>query len=219
MDPIGEQVGTESDSLNFANAALATGVTRRRQRTEKGKAFIAHVRWTDCQTLFRRIQRQIKEIDSLATNEENVDIVERNLTLFRFSVEELKAGFAAVLNDLESEENLGVANEWYVNLNGRINDFLDKTVLWISTAKEKIEHSLETRSQVGSLYIPHCIVQRHPLDILADYLKQSGRESKSRRVNGQGCYVGKKETVGVKSRKVTPRRTVGSCLRARRCVR
>ena len=40
MDPIGEQVGTESDSLDFANAALATVVTRRRQRTEEGKAFI-----------------------------------------------------------------------------------------------------------------------------------------------------------------------------------
>ena len=58
MDPIEEQVGTESDSLDFANAALASSVTRQRQRTVKGKAFIAHVRWTDCQTLGRRIQRQ-----------------------------------------------------------------------------------------------------------------------------------------------------------------
>ena len=152
MDPIEEQVGTESDSLDFANAALATGVTRRRQRTEKGKAFIAHVRWTDCQTLFRRIQRQMKEIDSLATNEENVDVVERNLTSFRFSVKELKSGFAALLNDLESEEDLDVANDWYINQTGKINDFLDKTVLWISTAKETIEHSLQKRSQVGSIY-------------------------------------------------------------------
>ena len=149
MDPIGEQVGTESDSLDFA--ASATGVTRRRQRTENGKTFIPHVRWTDCQTLFGRIQRQMKEIDSLATNEENVDVIERNLTSFRFSVEELKAGFAALLNDLESGEDLDVANEWYINLNERINDFLDKTVPWISTAKETIEHSLETRSQIGTL--------------------------------------------------------------------
>ena len=126
MDSIEEQVGRESDSLDFANAALATGVTRRRQRTEKGKAFIAHVRWTDCQTLFRRIQRQMKEIDSLATDEENVDVVERNLTSFRFSVEELKSGFAALLNDLESEEDLDVANDWYINQSGKINDFLDK---------------------------------------------------------------------------------------------
>ena len=53
MDPIEEQVGTKSNSLDFANmyTALATDVTRRRQRTQKGKAFIAHVRWTDCQTI------------------------------------------------------------------------------------------------------------------------------------------------------------------------
>ena len=52
MDPIEEtgshqireQVGTESDSLDLADAAQAIGVTRRRQRTEKGKAFIAHIR-------------------------------------------------------------------------------------------------------------------------------------------------------------------------------
>jgi len=48
MDPIEsagsqqEQIGLESDSFESADAALATGVTRRRQRTEKGKAYIAH---------------------------------------------------------------------------------------------------------------------------------------------------------------------------------
>ena len=154
----------------------------------------------------------MKEIDSLATDEENVDVVERNLTSFRFSVEELKAGFAALLNDLESEEDLEVANEWYINLNERINDFLDKTVLWISTAKETIEHSLETRSQVGSLYST------------SHRSKASSRHSSrsitsSRRVKGQSCYVGKEERVGVESREVTPRRAVGSCSRARGCVR
>ena len=87
MDPIEEQVVTESDRLDLADAALATGVTRRRQRTEKGKAYIVHVRWTDYQTLLRRIQRHMKEIDSLATDEENVDVVKRNLTSFRVSVE------------------------------------------------------------------------------------------------------------------------------------
>ena len=95
MDPIEEtgspqireQVGTESDSLEPADAI---GVTRRRQRTEKGKEFIAHIRWTDCQSITRRVRRQIKEIDSLVTSEENVDVVERNLTSFRITVEELK---------------------------------------------------------------------------------------------------------------------------------
>ena len=44
MDPL-EGVGScneqmESDSLESADAALANGVTRRSQRTEKGKAYI-----------------------------------------------------------------------------------------------------------------------------------------------------------------------------------
>ena len=38
-----EQIGLESDSLESAAVALATGVTRRRQRTEKGKSYIAHL--------------------------------------------------------------------------------------------------------------------------------------------------------------------------------
>ena len=115
MDPIKEQVGSGSDSLDFANASLATGVTRRRQRTEKGKAFIAHVWWTDCQTLSRRIQRRMKEIDGLATDEENVDVVERNLTSFRISVEELKTGFTARLNDFESSCKGLVGWNWQVS--------------------------------------------------------------------------------------------------------
>ena len=84
-----EQIGLESDRLESAAAALATGVTRRRQRTEKGKAYIAHLRWTDCQTIDKRIQRQIKEIVSSTTTEENVEVVERNLAAFRVTVEEL----------------------------------------------------------------------------------------------------------------------------------
>ena len=44
----------------------------------------------------------MKEIDGLATDEENVDVVERNLTSFRISKEELKTGFTARLNDFES---------------------------------------------------------------------------------------------------------------------
>ena len=44
----------------------------------------------------------MKESDSLATDEENVGVVESNLTSFRISAEELRTGFAALLNDLES---------------------------------------------------------------------------------------------------------------------
>ena len=52
MDPTEEQVGTESDRLDFAKATLATGVTRRRQRMEKGKAQITHIRWTILRAVF-----------------------------------------------------------------------------------------------------------------------------------------------------------------------
>ena len=94
----------------------------------------------------------MKEIDSLVTDEGNVDVVERKLTSFRVSVEGLKTGFAALLNDLESEGNLDLVNNWYVSPSGKINNFLDNTVLWISAAKETIERSLETRPKVGSIY-------------------------------------------------------------------
>ena len=47
---------------------------------------------------------------------------------------------------------MDAGNDWHINQSGKTNDLLDNTVLWISTAGETIEHSLETRSQVGSLY-------------------------------------------------------------------
>ena len=53
----------------------------------------------------------MKEIDSSATDEENVDVVEMKITSFRISVEELKTGFAALLNDLGSEKDLDVATD------------------------------------------------------------------------------------------------------------
>ena len=63
-----------------------------------------------------------------------------------------KTGFTALLNDLKSEEDLDIANDWYVSQSGKNNNFLDKTVLWISAAKETIERSLETRCHVGLIY-------------------------------------------------------------------
>ena len=157
MDPIEgvgshkEQIGLESDSLESADVALATGVTRRRQRTEKGKAYIAHLRWTDCQTAYKRIHWQIKEIVSSTTNEEHVDVVERNLTAFRVTVDELTRSVAALLEDLEGDgEQLSLANDWYSEKSNQVSDFIEKTVRWISSAKEVIEENLEVRSCAGS---------------------------------------------------------------------
>ena len=133
MDPIDgigsqqEQIGLESDSLESAEAALATGVTRRRQHTEKGKAYIAHLRWTDCQTADKRIQQQIKEIVSSTTNKENVDVVERNLTAFRVTMDELTQSVAALLEDLEGDgEQLSVANDRYSEKSNQISNFIEK---------------------------------------------------------------------------------------------
>ena len=95
-----EQIGSDGGSLEFADVALATGVTRRRQLTEKGKSFIIHLRWKDYQTVGKRIQGQIKEIASLVTIKENVDVVERNLSAFRVTVEELTRCVAALLDAL-----------------------------------------------------------------------------------------------------------------------
>ena len=146
-----EQIGLERDSLESADAALAAGLTRQRQGTEKGKADIAHFRWTDCQTVDKRIQRQIMEIVSSTATEENVDVVERNLTAFRATVEELTQSVAALLDDLEGDgEQLKVANDWYSEKSKQISDFIEKTVCWISSVKEVIEDNLEVRSHTGS---------------------------------------------------------------------
>ena len=104
------------------------------------------------------MQRQINEIDSLAINEENVNVVERNLTSFRVTVEEFKGSVAALLGDLETDEELNVANDWYADQSKQINDFIEKTVRWISSAKETIEHSLEVKSQTSS---KHSLTSHH----------------------------------------------------------
>ena len=59
---------------------------------------------------------------------------------------------AALLNDLETEDDLNIANDWYSKQSEKINDFIEKTVRWISSAKEAIEESLETRLQVRTRY-------------------------------------------------------------------
>ena len=86
----------------------------------------------------------------MTTNEENVDVVERNLTSFRITVEEFKRCVAALLDDLETEEELSVANDWYAEQNEHINVFIEKVMRWISSAKETIEQNLENRSQASS---------------------------------------------------------------------
>ena len=155
MDPIKdirsqqEQIGLESDSLEPVHVPQATGVIRQRQCTERGKAYIAHLRSTDCQSIGKRVQRQIKEIDSFATTEK-VDVVERNLTSFRVTVEEFTRRVLTLLDNLETEDDLKVANDWFAKQSKQVSDFTEKTVRWISSAKEITEQNLEIRSQASS---------------------------------------------------------------------
>lgn len=47
-------------------------------------------------------------------------------------------------------DQLNVVNDWYAEKSKQISDFIEKTVRWISSAKEVIEENLEVRSHAGS---------------------------------------------------------------------
>ena len=91
------------------------------------------------------------QIVSLMKNAEKVDIVERDLTAFRVTSEELKKSVAALFNDLETDEELKVANDWYAEQLSRMSNFVETTEQWISSAKNKIEENLESRSLASKL--------------------------------------------------------------------
>ena len=138
----------EDDELGSVNSG-AVGVSRPKRstkRTEKGKSYIAHIRWTDCYSLQKKVSRQIDQIVSSTENAENVDVVENILAAFRITCEELKLAVAALLSDLETDEELNVANDWYAEQYSRANNIIETTEQWISSAKNKIEDSLESRS-------------------------------------------------------------------------
>ena len=91
------------------------------------------------------------EIVSSTTTEEKMDVVERNLTAFHATVEELTRSVSGLLDNLEGDgEQLKVANDWYSQKSEKISDFIEKTVCWISSAKEVIEENLGVRSHAGS---------------------------------------------------------------------
>ena len=54
--------------------------------------------------------------------------------------------------DLEGDgdQELNIANDWYVEKSKQISDFIEKTICWISSAKEVIEQNLEVRSRASS---------------------------------------------------------------------
>ena len=65
-------------------------------------------------------------------------------------MDEFKRCVAALLDDLETEEEINVTNDWYAEQSKRIREFIGKTVRWISSAKETIQQNLEGRSHASS---------------------------------------------------------------------
>ena len=90
-------------------------------------------------------------IVSLMENVENVDIVEKDLTAFCVTSEELKKSVAALFNDLETDEELNVVNNWYAEQQSHMSNFVETTEQWISSTKNKIEENLESRSLAAKL--------------------------------------------------------------------
>ena len=61
-----------------------------------------------------------------------MDVVERNLTAFCATVDELTQSVAALLDNLEGDgERLSVINDWYSKKSNQISDLIEKTVRWI----------------------------------------------------------------------------------------
>ena len=59
---IQEQIGMDNDRLEPTDAVRVNGVSRRRQRTEKGKAYIAHLRWTDCHSIEKECNGRLTKL-------------------------------------------------------------------------------------------------------------------------------------------------------------
>ena len=151
---IGSQIldrrkGREFRTIENTGAVAIGGARpkRRTKRTEKGKSYIAYVRWTDCQLLQRKVSCQMDRIASSMENAENVDMQEKDLTPFGVTCEELKKSVAALFNDLETDEELNVGNDWYAEQHSRMSNFVETPR--ISSAKNKIEENLDSRSLVS----------------------------------------------------------------------
>ena len=96
QDRIGEK--EEISGLENTGAVGSARPKRRTKRTEKGKSYIAYVRWTDCQLPQRKVSCQMDHIASSMKNAENVDMLEKDLTPFGVTCEELKKSVAALFN-------------------------------------------------------------------------------------------------------------------------
>ena len=149
---IQDRIGEEDENSELENTGAVGGARpkKRTTRTKKGKSYMAYIRWTDRHSFQRKVSCQMDRIVSLMENAENVDIVDKDLTAFSVTSEELKKSVAALFNDLETDE-LNVANDWYAEKLSRMSNFVETTEQWISSAKNKVEENLESRSLASKL--------------------------------------------------------------------
>ena len=89
---IQDGIGEEDENSELENIGAVGGARPkiRIKRTEKGRSYIVYIRWTDCHSFQRKVSCRMDRIVSLMENAENVDIVEKDLTAFRVTSEELK---------------------------------------------------------------------------------------------------------------------------------
>ena len=124
---------------------------RPERRLEKGSAYVTRLRWMDCYSLQRKVKQQIERIIQKTANTDDVNSVENELSAFRAISEELRKAVAALMDDLENEEDVNAASDWYVAQSTEMIDFIEQIEQWISSAKEKIENSLDNRSDCSKL--------------------------------------------------------------------
>lgn len=124
---------------------------RPKRRLEKGSAYATRLRWMDCYSLQRKFKQQIERITEKTANMDDVNSVENELSAFRATSEELRKVVAALMDDLENEEDVNAASDWYAKQSTEMIDFIEQAERWISSAKEKIENSLDSRSNCSNL--------------------------------------------------------------------
>ena len=138
---------TYDDEHQSKEAVTDTVCVSRPARRLDGSAYVARLRWMDCYTLQRKVKKHIERITEMIKNTDNVNTVESELSTFRATSEEMKKAVATLMNDLETEEDLDVASDWYALQSSQMIDFIETTEQWISSTKEKILNGLGEKAE------------------------------------------------------------------------
>ena len=137
---------TDDDEHQSKESLTDTVCVSRPTRRLEGSAYVARLRWMDCYTLRRKVKKHIEPITEMTKNTDNVNAVESELSTFRATSEEVKKAVATPMNDLETEEDLDLASNWYALQSSHMIDFIETIEQWVSATKEMILNSLDDRS-------------------------------------------------------------------------